>query len=186
MLSPQDIVLSEDVDQTNCGSITALINPDVDFSKPIRLYSKCVGYKDTSKPAALHLDIFKKVEVLLAQKNKVVLEVDVAGWFDHMFTLYYTTEGVYVVDSYIWQHKLQVRPIDLPALFEMLIKVSEYVGLYSQCAYYDAVTQCKFWEYGTSPETFDGCAAVWYDFWGTRHITGARGALDYMFINCYS
>lgn len=172
-----DIVSISDDGETSCGRTSEMINPDVDFAKPTLIYHDSFG--------PLNLDILNQIDILLSQDKKLVLEIDIAGWFNHMFTLYQTIEGIYIVDSYIFQRTLEKRPIKLDMLYAMLIETSTYVGLYEKREVFDCVTKRKVIADGTSNEIFDRCGRAWYEFWGTRHLTGSRGNLDYYIINCY-
>lgn len=176
MISVDDIVLP-DTCITSCGLIAEMLNPD--FDNPICIYSR--------KPTNTHLQMedLKRIDELLIQYNKVVLEIDIAGWFDHTFTLYNTNEGIYVVDSYVHQKTVQKRPFDLDKLYEMLIEVSKYIGVYEKDEIYDFHLGRNVIIDGTSAQTFNECAKIWYNFWNAHDISGARGNLDYYIINCY-
>jgi hypothetical protein len=164
MISVDEIVLP-DACVTSCGQTAKMLNQDINFDNPILIYN---NYRCKRN---LHIDDLKQIDELLIQYNKLVLEIDVAGWFDHVFTLYNTNEGIYVVESYIHQKAPEKHRFDLDKLYQMLIDVSKYIGVGDRES--------------TSTQRFDECAKIWYGFWNARHITGASGNLDYYTIQYY-
>lgn len=173
MISIDDIILP-DTDETSCGKTTRMLNPDIDTYENTVIYEKY-----TTESKTLFLDDLKLIGQLLIKNNKIIVLIDVAGWFSHMFTLYNTKQGIYIAESYIWQKKIEKHKFDLDKLYEMLIQIPKYIGSYEKCEDRDNRVN------GTSKQTFDECAKIWYDFWDAHHPTGSRGTLDYYKIECY-
>ena len=176
MISPDDILLPEITgsyyQQSKCGYTSDKLNPDIDLENSIGIYS----YDHIE---GLKLESLKFIQELLNKHNKIVVTVDVSGCFDHAFTLFNTTEGVYIVDSYIWQKTLEKRPFDLDKFYSMLIDINQYIKLYSNSDKKYKTFNC------TSEETFNACAKVWCDFWQVKNLSGVSGNLDYYNIDCY-
>lgn len=177
MITPEEIVLPE-TDDTRCGKIAERLNPDIDWSRPINFFSQ-------PQDGPLTVEQCQEIGKLLDTHNKIMIEVNVAGYFDHTFTLFNTTEGVYIADSYIYQRTVGKRPLDLKKLYEMLVSVSKCVGKYETCRVYNH--RSKSWKTTecTSIETFGECEKVWHTFWGTKPIDGSQCRLNYYWIRVY-
>ncbi len=184
MISVDDIILP-DTEDTSCGITTHLINQDINFDNRVSIFSAVILDNNVSKYKKLQMDDLKRIDELIIEHHKLVLEIDVAGHFDHTFTLYNTTNGIYIVDSYLYQKKLEKRPFDLNKLYQMLIDVDAYINKYEQCECIDGITKTKKYYNGTSIVTFNECAKIWNNFWDVTDISGASGNLDYYTIKCY-
>lgn len=182
MISPDDISLPEidsDCDyRTSCGYTSNKLNQDIDWKNCIGIYS----YDGIKR---LEMKTLICIQELLNKHNKIVVTVDVSDWFDHEFTLFNTTEGIYIADSYLNNRTLEKRPFDLDKMFSMLIDINKYIKLYSPCEMYSN-TEKKYKIFNcTSEETFNACAKIWCDFWQVKPQLGVSGNLDYYNINCY-
>lgn len=205
MLSVDNIVLP-DIDDTRCGVTTKMLNPDIDMNKEIAIYKRYI-YREEDQGKRFpadgnfhdkyttdisenknppRIEDLKRITELLFKHGKVIVKIDIAGWFSHMFTLYNTVDGIYIAESYIFHKTIEKRPFDLDKLYEMLLKVSKYVGFYEkiEVSVMDGEIEREKLSDHTSDKTFDECAKIWYDFWGGYHVTGSRGNLDYYTITC--
>jgi hypothetical protein len=97
-------------EETRCGGIFDTLMPNCD---QIHLY-EADRYEHDDKPFTD--DHLFKIVNLCIKHGKLGIHMGFNDWVDHCFVLYHINNKFYIVDSYVWQRKVEYREFDIQSI----------------------------------------------------------------------
>lgn len=147
----------------SCGLTTELINGNY-----YKTHTNVEIYSLWPKGQLINDEHIKLLHNIIISHNKVIISIDIAGWFDHVFTLFQTDKGIFILDSYKYNYDMDMRQFDLDEFLDLLLIIGRYISSDDE-----------------NYEKFDIVCELWITFWNVERITGSKGPLDYYIVDVY-